>query len=49
MLTAILRTFHLWRERRRADQELAALDDRLLEDIGLSRHDVPRDRDRFWS
>ena len=33
--------FENWRARERAYQELAALDDRSLADIGLSRGDIP--------
>ncbi|HUK11161.1 MAG TPA: DUF1127 domain-containing protein [Stellaceae bacterium] len=33
--------FENWRARERAFQELAALDDRSLADIGLSRGDIP--------
>jgi uncharacterized protein YjiS (DUF1127 family) len=40
MLTAITRSFRLWCERRKADHELAALDDRMLEDIGLCRYEL---------
>ena len=32
--------FHTWRQRSRARAELAALDDRMLQDIGLTRGDA---------
>ncbi|WP_238296642.1 DUF1127 domain-containing protein [Methylobacterium soli] len=48
MLTSMTPAVHLWREPRRAYQELAALDDRLLEDIGLCRHELAEHCARFW-
>ena len=43
------RTLALWRERARQRRHLSELDDRLLRDIGLTRHQV-RDEYRkpFW-
>jgi uncharacterized protein YjiS (DUF1127 family) len=39
-----------WRRRARSRTELAALDDRTLRDIGLSRADVWAELDKpFWS
>ena len=43
MVAAILAAFRLvreWRRRARSRAELAALDDRMLRDIGLTRADV---------
>jgi uncharacterized protein YjiS (DUF1127 family) len=38
-----------WRERARQRRHLAALDDRMLRDIGASAADVEREtRKRFW-
>jgi uncharacterized protein YjiS (DUF1127 family) len=38
-----------WRTRARERAELAALDDRILQDIGLTRYDVYREyRKPFW-
>ena len=39
--------FENWRVRERAYRELAALDDRSLADIGLSRADIPYVLDRM--
>jgi uncharacterized protein YjiS (DUF1127 family) len=33
--------FHAWRARERAAEELSALDDRALADLGLSRAEIP--------
>ena len=44
--TALLRK---WQERARGRAELAALDDRQLRDIGLTRCDANRESDKpFW-
>jgi uncharacterized protein YjiS (DUF1127 family) len=46
---AIVRTIGLWRDRNRMRRELAALDNRDLVDIGLSRADQWREcRKPFW-
>jgi uncharacterized protein YjiS (DUF1127 family) len=39
---ALVARFHHALERQRAIQELEGLDDRMLADIGVSRHDIPR-------
>jgi uncharacterized protein YjiS (DUF1127 family) len=39
--TSLLNSLRSWRERRAAAQELSALSDRSLEDIGLTRDDIP--------
>ncbi len=45
----VLDTFALWRERRAERRALARLDDRLLADIGVGRHDVAREIAKpFW-
>jgi uncharacterized protein YjiS (DUF1127 family) len=42
-------TFHGWRRRTRERAELAALDDRMLKDIGLTRADAEFLSDKpFW-
>jgi uncharacterized protein YjiS (DUF1127 family) len=42
-------TFHGWRRRARERAELAALDDRMLKDIGLTRADAEFLSDKpFW-
>jgi uncharacterized protein YjiS (DUF1127 family) len=42
--------FCLWRQRARSRAELAALDDRMLDDIGLTRIDVAREVNKpFWT
>ncbi len=40
MLSSWSHTFHVWLNRRRLQQDLSELDDRLLDDVGLSRKDV---------
>ena len=40
MPSVLLKRLHLWRQQRREVRELAALDERALRDIGLSRYDV---------
>jgi uncharacterized protein YjiS (DUF1127 family) len=40
-LGAIADRFTAWRERERAFNELSALDDRTLADLGLRRGDIP--------
>ena len=52
-LTGALRRFGgrvvAWQERARMRRGLAAMDDRLLRDIGLSRADVHRETEKpFW-
>lgn len=44
--TGLIGRFENWRARERAFQELAALDDRSLADIGLNRGDIPFVLDR---
>lgn len=39
---SLLNSMRNWRERRAAAEELSALSDRSLEDIGLTRGDIPR-------
>jgi len=42
-------TFHIWRQRYRARQELAQWTDRDLHDVGLSRSDIAREAEKpFW-
>ncbi len=44
-LARIDAAFRLWRER----EDLARLDDRMLRDVGLSRRDVSREKERpIW-
>lgn len=46
---ALLRTFAVWRERARQRRVLAAMDDHLLKDIGLTRADVDHETGKpFW-
>ncbi len=46
---AARRTIVTWMARRRQLHDLAALDDRLLDDIGLSRADVTKEAKKpFW-
>jgi len=44
--SGLIGRFENWRARERAFQELAALDDRSLADIGLNRGDIPFALDR---
>ncbi|WP_336488437.1 DUF1127 domain-containing protein [Methylobacterium nigriterrae] len=48
MLAPMIHVFQSWRQRRTAHRELAALDDRLLEDIGLNRYELTERRALFW-
>jgi uncharacterized protein YjiS (DUF1127 family) len=41
MLRGLLAKIGTWRRMRQAEQDLLALDDRLLKDIGVSRCDIP--------
>ena len=46
---ALLRTVAVWRERARQRRVLAAMDDHLLKDIGLTRTDVGQEAGKpFW-
>ena len=46
---ALLRTLAVWRERARQRRVLAAMDDHLLKDIGLTRIDVDQETGKpFW-
>ncbi len=46
---AVLKTLLVWQERDRQRRHLAALDDRLLSDIGISRADAAREAAvPFW-
>jgi uncharacterized protein YjiS (DUF1127 family) len=48
-LVGIFSLFREWRRRARSRAELAALDDRTLRDIGLTRVDLWREIDKpFW-
>lgn len=48
-LRRCLATLRLWRQRARERRALAALDDRLLADIGVTRADAERECERpFW-
>jgi uncharacterized protein YjiS (DUF1127 family) len=40
MLTSWARTIEIWLIRHQGRQDLSSLDDRLLEDIGISREDA---------
>ena len=45
----VVETVLAWRARARERAELAALDDRMLKDIGLTRSDVYREHHKpFW-
>lgn len=45
----VVRTFSVWRQRRRERAQLAQLDPRLLNDIGLHPSDVEQEiRKPFW-
>jgi uncharacterized protein YjiS (DUF1127 family) len=49
VLTAAFGAIYRWEERAAQRRHLATLDDRLLQDIGLSRLDVDREaRKPFW-
>ncbi len=41
LFSSMVERFENWRARERAYRELAALDDRSLADIGLTRSDIP--------
>jgi uncharacterized protein YjiS (DUF1127 family) len=41
LLTALSGSYSAWRNRRAAYRELMSLDDRMLQDIGMSRGDIP--------
>ena len=46
---AVFECLSLWRDRARQRRQLAALDDRMLADIGINRCDVMRECDKhFW-
>ena len=50
MARRVVAAFNLWRIRARSRAELAALDDRMLDDIGLTRIDVAREVNKpFWT
>jgi len=40
MLSSLVRTIEIWLIRQQERQELSSLDDRLLDDIGMSRGDA---------
>ncbi|GEP05842.1 DUF1127 domain-containing protein [Methylobacterium oxalidis] len=46
MFTSIVRNIRIWRQTRRNVRYLAALDDRLLADIGIERTDLAKRRVR---
>ena len=49
LIRCLLDTLDCWHQRSRQRTALAALDDRLLEDVGLSPDDVAREiRKPFW-
>jgi uncharacterized protein YjiS (DUF1127 family) len=49
VISRATRTVLIWLERRRDREILAALDDRMLRDIGISRADVEREYTKpFW-
>jgi len=47
-ITSLIRAFGEWRRYRAAIRDLAALDDRTLDDIGLNRSEI-REAARFGS
>lgn len=48
-VTGAIRTFYVWMERRRQRKTLAGLDDHMLRDIGLDRHQVLQETSKpFW-
>jgi len=50
MARRVVAAFNLWRIRARSRAELAALDDRMLDDIGLTRIDVACEVNKpFWT
>lgn len=49
LLQRVWMTLMVWRQRRRERAELWSLDDRTLQDVGLTRSDVWREwRKPFW-
>ena len=49
VLSQLAETFHTWRQRYRARQELAQWTDRDLHDVGLSWSDIVREAEKpFW-
>lgn len=49
MVDAVAATFVVWRERARQRRALAAMDDRMLRDIGISRFRLIQESDKpFW-
>jgi uncharacterized protein YjiS (DUF1127 family) len=40
MLSSLAHTIEIWLRRQQGQQDLNSLDDRLLEDVGISREDV---------
>lgn len=46
---AVVRTLYTWQRRAHERRHLASLDERLLRDMGLSRHDVAEETAKpFW-